>query len=233
MSRDPAGPAEAETTIRQRLENVNERIEAACTRAGRPRQDVRLVAVSKRHSPEAIRAAYQAGQREFGESYVQELTSKAQALSDLPDLSWRFVGHLQRNKAKDVVAVPSCAVDGMASQRLAEQLSRRAERPVEVLIQVNLAAEPQKAGCRPEEVPYLAAAIRSLDHLVLRGLMAIPPAADDPEESRPWFRTLRELAHAQHLPEVSMGMSHDLEVAIEEGATMVRVGTAIFGSRPE
>lgn len=219
-------------TLRQRLAAVNERIEAACMRSGRSRQDVRLVAVSKRHPPEAVRAAYEAGQREFGESYVQELVSKAQALSDLSALQWRFVGHLQRNKAKDVVAVPSCAVDGLSSQRLAEQLARRAERPVEVLIQVNLAAEPQKAGCRPEDVPHFVAGIRSLDHLELRGLMAIPPAVDDPEQSRPWFRTLCELAHAHGLPEVSMGMSHDLEVAIEEGATMVRVGTAIFGPRP-
>jgi PLP dependent protein len=219
--------------IAQRLRAVHERIALACARAGRDPRAVRLVAVSKGHGPLAIRAAYAVGQREFGENYAQELRDKAAALSDLPDLRFRLIGHLQRNKAKLVVPL-GAAVDTVDAVQLAEELSRRAEaigRELEVLVQVNVDREPQKAGVLPEQLPELIAAVRGLPGLALRGLMVIPRADEDPEAARPAFARLAEIARAHGLPELSMGMSADLEVAVEEGATLVRVGTAIFGPR--
>ena len=219
--------------LAERMERVNARIRGACARSGRPAESVRLVAVAKRHPPELIREAYRLGQREFGENYLQELSAKAEALGDLPDIRWRFIGHLQRNKARDAARICHC-VDTVDSPRLAEALDRKAQqagRGLEVLIEVNLAGEGQKAGCDPSEVGRLAESLRRLDALQLRGLLAIPPAASDPEQVRPYFRELRRLAHDLSLPELSMGMSADLEVAVEEGATMVRVGTDIFGER--
>jgi pyridoxal phosphate enzyme (YggS family) len=216
-----------------RMERVNARIRQACLRSGRAPESVRLVAVGKRHPPELIRAAYALGQREFGENYLQELSAKADALGDLPHIRWRFIGHLQRNKARDAARICH-SVDTLDSLRTAEALDRRAQqagRSLEVLIEVNLASEDQKAGCRPAEVQELARAVRRLDALQLRGLLAIPPLEAEPEQNRPRFRALRQLAHDLSLPELSMGMSADLEVAIEEGATMVRVGTDIFGER--
>lgn len=219
--------------IRRGLEEVRGRIARACERAGRAPEQVRLVAVSKVHPPEAIRAAYALGQRHFGENYVQEMVAKAAALEDLPELRWRFVGHLQRNKARDVARI-GAAVETVDSVRIAEALDRRAQtesRRLEVLVQVNVGGEEQKAGCEPDEVGGLVRRLRELDALDLRGLMTVPPHTDDPEGARPFFRRLRELARAQDLPELSMGMTHDLEVAVEEGATIVRIGTAIFGPR--
>lgn len=219
--------------VRQGLSGVRARIESACAAAGRDPGSVRLVAVGKVHPPEALRAAYAEGQRDFGENYVQELLTKARALTDLPDLRWRFIGHLQRNKVKDVVRL-GAAVETLDSERLAEALDRRAEQDgtrVEVLLQVNVAGEAQKSGCDPQRVDALVTRVRSLDALDLRGLMTVPPHTDDPEGARPHFRRLRELAEAHGLRELSMGMTHDLEVAVEEGATIVRVGTAIFGER--
>ncbi len=221
------------TGVAERLTAVRSRIEAACVRAGRAPESVVLVAVSKLQPASAVREAYEAGQRVFGENYVQELADKARSLEDLHDLRWHFIGHLQRNKAKDVVRVAHC-VETLDSVRLAEALASRASergRPLEVLLQVNVAREPQKAGCAPEAVPELVAAVRALDALRLRGLMTVPPASDDPDDARPHFRALRALAEAQGLPVLSMGMSADLEAAIEEGATVVRVGSAIFGRR--
>jgi pyridoxal phosphate enzyme (YggS family) len=219
--------------LAERMERVNARIREACARAGRPADSVRLVAVGKRHSPELIRAAYRLGQREFGENYLQELAAKADALSDLPDIRWRFIGHLQRNKARDAARICH-SVDTVDSLRLAEALDGKARqegRRLDVLIEVNVAGESQKAGCSPAEVGVLAADLRRLDALRLQGLLAIPPLVADPEQVRPHFRALRRLAHDLSLPELSMGMSADLEVAVEEGATMVRVGTDIFGQR--
>ena len=221
------------TGVAERLTAVRSRIEAACVRAGRAPDSVVLVAVSKLQPASAVREAYEAGQRVFGENYVQELADKARSLEDLHDLRWHFIGHLQRNKAKDVVRVAHC-VETLDSVRLAEALASRASergRPLEVLLQVNVAREPQKAGCAPEAVPEFVAAVRALDALRLRGLMTVPPASDDPDDARPHFRALRALAEAQGLPVLSMGMSADLEAAIEEGATVVRVGSAIFGRR--
>ena len=217
----------------RRLTEVRARIGAACRQAGRAEDAVRLIAVTKGHGPEVIRAAYAEGQRDFGESYMQELVGKASALADLTEIRWRFVGHLQQNKAKDAARICR-AVDSVDSERVAVALDKRAEalgRPLEAMLQVNLASEEQKAGCPAAETAGLAELVRNMRHLKLSGLMTIPPAVDDPELSRPWFRGLRELAGKLGLGELSMGMSDDLEVAIEEGATMVRVGTAIFGAR--
>jgi len=221
--------------ISDNLEKVRARIVEAARRAGRDPSDITLVAVTKVHPVEAIREAYEAGQRVFGENYVQELSAKAAALEDLPDLTFHFIGHLQRNKAKDVVRV-GAVVETVDSPRLAKALAKRAEaagRKLEVMAQVNVGGEASKSGCAPEEVAALVAAIRGEDALVLRGLMSIPPPTEDPNDSRPYFARLRALGE-EHAPGLglSMGMSHDLDVAVEEGATHVRVGTAIFGPRP-
>lgn len=215
------------------LEAVRARIASACARAGRELSTVRLVAVSKVHPPSALRAAHAAGQRVFGESYVQELVEKAAALSDeLTDVELHFIGRLQTNKVKALVSVPALAcVESVDSARLATELDRRVRergRRLAVLLQVNVGREPQKSGVLPEELDALVAHVHTCEALELRGLMAIPPADEDP---RPHFRALRELADRHALPERSMGMSDDLEIAIEEGATLVRVGTAIFGPR--
>lgn len=216
------------------IQQVRERIERACARTRRDPSEVKLVAVSKAHPEEAVRAAYAAGLRVFGENYAQELAQKAAALSDLGDIQWRFIGHLQRNKIK-LVERAHATVDTVDSIRLAEAISSRAAAKgvtVELLLQVNAGGEVQKSGCTPEEVPGLVEAVRSLPSVELRGLMTVAPHFDDPEETRPVFAALRELAGACSLPELSMGMTHDLEAAVEEGATMLRIGTALFGPRP-
>lgn len=218
-------------TIAARLAEVNARIARAAERAGRDPASVKLVAVSKMHDAAAIREAYDAGQRVFGENYVQELAGKAKELAALTDLTWHFIGHLQRNKVKDVLAA-NAVVETVDSIRLADEIAKRAtpEAPVSVLLQVNVAREAQKSGAAIEELPALIAHVRALPTLALRGLMTIPPATT-PEEARPHFRSLRALAAEHALSDLSMGMSADLEVAVEEGATLVRVGTAIFGAR--
>ena len=211
------------------LDAVRSRIVRACEMVGRDASEVTLVAVSKTFGVDAIRAAYDAGQRVFGESYAQELVHKAEALS-FPDLEWRMIGHLQRNKAKRVVGVAR-AIDSVDSSRLAHAIDRHARdagRTIEVCIEVNVAAEAQKSGVRIGALDALVAEVRGLDALRLTGLMTVPPAEGDP---RPVFRALREAAERLELPALSMGMSGDLEAAIAEGATMVRVGTAIFGAR--
>jgi pyridoxal phosphate enzyme (YggS family) len=213
---------------------VRARIDAACARAGRDPATVQLLAASKFQPLTAIRSAYALGQRAFGENYVQELASKSDALADLEGLRWHLIGRLQRNKVKDVVRAHT-TVQTLDSVRLCDALSARArqtEHVIEVLLQVNLASEPQKAGVTPSELPALADAARASEGLSLRGLMAIPKASDDDDETRGYFRQLRELARSLGVAELSMGMSDDLELAIEEGATIVRVGTALFGPRP-
>ncbi|MBN1770222.1 MAG: YggS family pyridoxal phosphate-dependent enzyme [Deltaproteobacteria bacterium] len=221
----------------KRLAEVRETIAAAARRAGRDPAAVTLVAVSKTHGPEAIRAAFAAGQLDFGENYTQELAAKRAALADLPGLRWHMIGHLQRNKVK--LVVPGVhLLQTVDSPRLAEALDRRlAEHDgrLDVLVQVDVAGEEQKAGAAPDEVPALVDALRARPRLRLRGLMAIPPWTLDGEGSRPYFRALRELAGRLGLApderELSMGMSDSYAVAVEEGATLVRVGTAIFGPR--
>jgi pyridoxal phosphate enzyme (YggS family) len=224
MSRDVAGA----------IERVQRRIERACEGAGRDPGAVQLVAVSKGHPEDVIRAAYDAGMRTFGENYAQELAAKASALSDLQDIRWRFIGHLQRNKIK-LIERARATVDTVDSVRLAQALSARAAASVtdvEALLQVNVGGEAQKSGCTPDEVPALVEAVRTLPNITLRGLMTVAPHFDDAEATRPFFAALRELAEAHGLPELSMGMTHDLEQAVAEGATMLRIGTAIFGPRP-
>jgi len=220
--------------IREALERVQERIERACARADRDPSEVALIAVSKAHPEEAVRAAYDAGLRVFGENYAQELAHKASSLNDL-DIRWRFIGHLQRNKIK-LIERAHATVDTVDSRRLAEVISSRAkanDATVELLVQVNVGEEAQKSGCEPADVPALVEAVRALPNVELRGLMTVAPHYDDPEDARPVFAALRELAAAHALAELSMGMTHDLEAAVQEGATMLRIGTALFGPRPD
>jgi len=228
-------------SLQENIARVEERIAAACRRSGRRREEVTLVAVSKTHPAELIRAAWEAGLRHFGENRVQEARAKRPELSGL-DITWHLVGHLQSNKVRSALELFHW-VDSVDSIHLAEKLAQAAtsaSRRLPVLLEVNLAGEASKSGARPEELIQLAGRTAALPPLALHGLMAIPPFLDNPEDTRPYFRQLRALAlalEAQRLPglarvDLSMGMSHDFEVAIEEGATIVRVGTAIFGSRP-
>jgi pyridoxal phosphate enzyme (YggS family) len=225
--------------IGENIVRVRERMAAACARTGRRPEDVRLVAVSKTIPAERIRQAYEAGLRDFGENRVQEAEAKRPALANL-DITWHLVGHLQTNKARAARELFQY-IQSVDSLRLAERLNRVAlpGQRLPVLLEVNLGNEPTKSGAREEEVLRLAEGVSLLPTLELRGLMVVPPFFDDPEGARPFFRRLRELAEliqSRNLPgvsmgELSMGMSHDFEVAIEEGATMVRIGTAIFGPR--
>ncbi len=210
------------SAIAENLRRVRERIPAGVT----------LVAVSKTKPAAAIREAYAAGQRDFGENYAQEWREKAAELADLGDLVWHFIGALQTNKVKYLAGAVRWVhtVDRLA---LAEELSRRSARAgatTRVLLEVNVAGEGSKSGCAPEEVPALAAAVRGLPGLELRGLMCIPPAEGDPRPHFAGLRALRDAVDAS-LPDLSMGMSGDYEAAIAEGSTIVRVGTAIFGAR--
>ena len=226
--------------IRENVARVLGRIAAACARAGRRPEDVKLIAVTKAVSPELIRQAYEAGLRDFGENRVQEAEAKRPALADL-DATWHLVGHLQTNKAKPARELFQY-IHSMDSLRLAERLDRVASpggQRLPVLLEVNLGEELTKSGAREEEVLRLTQEVGRLPTLELRGLMVIPPLFEDPDKTRPIFRRLREFAEmieSHHLRgvsmrELSMGMSHDFEVAVEEGATMIRIGTAIFGPR--
>ena len=224
----------AQALIRDRFEQVRERVDRACARVGRPADSVRIIAVSKAHPPEAIRAAHAVGLRCFGENYAQELQRKAEDLRDLTDLRFRFVGHLQRNKIRAVLST-GATVDTVDSERLGDALAHRGVlgSPVELLVQVNIGREGQKSGCLPEEASDLVGWLKELPGLDVRGLMAVAPQSDSPELARPHFAALRELGESLRLEELSMGMTSDFEVAVEEGATMVRIGTAIFGPRPQ
>jgi pyridoxal phosphate enzyme (YggS family) len=231
--------------IGEALARVRERIARAAEEAQRDPDTIRLVAVSKTKPAEDVRRAYLAGQRDFGENYVQELVEKAALLSDLPDLRWHLVGHLQRNKVKSALEVVSC-IHSVDSTRLARELGRRfaamqeesglAERAqLRLLVEVNVARETQKSGTSPAELGPLLETIEQEPALQLAGLMTVPPHTPDPEGARPFFEELVRLRErhggASRLPELSMGMTHDLEYAVLAGATIVRVGTAIFGSR--
>jgi pyridoxal phosphate enzyme (YggS family) len=228
--------------IADRVAAVRERIVRAAARSGRDPRDVTLVAVSKTFPASAIREAFAAGLRDFGENKVQEAEGKIAALADLrgSGLRWHLVGHLQSNKSRRAAALFD-HVHSLDSVRLAERLAEAAaERPeghLRVLAQVDLAGEATKHGLAEAELFAALEACRRLEPLRVEGLMLLPPYSDDPEGSRPYFARLRELrdrAVAAGLlrgPELSMGMSHDLEAAVEEGATLVRVGTAIFGER--
>lgn len=218
--------------IRGNLQRVRERVARAAERAGRRAESVLLIGVSKTVEVARIREAVAAGLPALGENRVQEARAKIAELGR--PVGWHLVGQLQTNKAKDAVELFD-VIHSLDRLELAQELHKRARqrgRPVEVLVQVNLAGEAQKGGITPEGLGALLDAVAGLDHVRVRGLMAIPPEAPDPEDSRVWFRTLRKLGERVALPELSIGMSADFEVAIEEGATMVRVGTAIFGARP-
>lgn len=224
-------------TICERYARVADRIARAAARAGRSAADVLLVAVSKTQPVDRVLEAYEAGARAFGENYVQEAAGKVAAL---PGAQWHLIGRLQRNKAARAVSLFSW-IESVDSARLLEEISRRAEaagRVVPVLIEVNLAGEGSKAGVAPDGLPALLEAAAALGGVSVRGLMAIPPPSGDAEASRPYFARLRGLLErcsprggGRGMAELSMGMSNDFETAIEEGATIVRVGTAIFGSR--
>lgn len=227
-------------SVAENLERVQERIQAACQRAGR-RDEVTLVAVTKLVAPDRIAEAYRVGVRHFGENRVQEFEEKRQGLA-LPAATWHLVGHLQANKAKRAVELFE-RVDSLDSVRLAERVATAAARlgrKLPVLIQVHLGEEPTKQGVEPARLVEVVGRIAPLEALGVKGLMTIPPYLDPPERVRPFFRRLRELAEElerRRIPgvemgELSMGMSHDFEVAIEEGATQVRLGTALFGARP-
>ena len=234
-----------ETSLADRLARVRDRIAAACARAGRATADVTLVAVSKFHPAEAVRQAGLAGQTVFGESYIQEALAKMEALDgartpDNEPFSWHFIGRLQKNKAR-FAAGRFALIHSVDSLELARTLQKRcadAHLVQDILLQVNIAGETQKAGTDEEALLPLAEAVRAMDNLRLAGLMILPPFFDDPERARPYFARLRELGLGlarrlgAPLPILSMGMSGDLEAAVEEGATHVRVGTDIFGQRP-
>ena len=209
---------------------MRERIEAAARRVGRDPGEITLIAVSKVKPAEDIRAAYEAGQRDFGENYLQELQQKAPALADLPDIRFHFIGKLQSNKTRPVAGLCH-TVHTVESVKIARRLNDQTERPLDVFLEVKLSGEESKGGMQPEAVAEVAAFVRECNNLRLQGLMTMPPWSDDPEAARPLFRKLRELAEKNGLRRLSMGMSHDLETAVEEGATHVRIGTAIFGKR--
>ena len=219
--------------IRTNLERVRERIARAAERAGRRAEDVLLVGVSKTVDVARIRTAVAAGLGALGENRVQEARDKVAELGR--PVAWHFVGHLQTNKVREALDLFD-VVHSVDRIDLARELDRRARargRPVDALVQVNVVAEPSKGGWPPEAVETAVEALSALGGLRVRGLMTIPPAVDRAEDARGWFRALRKLAERHGLADLSMGMSGDFEVAVEEGATMVRVGTAIFGARPQ
>lgn len=220
------------SSIAERLAGVKERIARAAERASRDPAEVTLIAVSKFQPVEAMREAWEAGQRSFGENYAQELRDKAAALADLPGLELHYIGTLQKNKAKYVAPIATMfhALDDLELARELDKRAAGAGRVLPVLIEVNL-GEEQKGGIEPEALESFLKPLEALRSLEVRGLMCLPPPADDPEAVRPAFRTVAGLARGLGLKTLSMGMSADYEVAIEEGATHVRVGTAIFGER--
>lgn len=193
---------------------------------------VTVIGISKNKSAEAITGLYAQGLRDFGENYVQEFLAKYDSLKHLP-LRWHFVGSLQTNKVKYIIDKIDC-LHSLCSLTVAEEIQKRSAKlghKLSVLLQVNLAAESAKSGLTPEEAPAFLDKLRDYDRLEPVGLMAIPPLLDKPEQLRPYFRQLRELRDLLKLKELSMGMSHDYQVAIEEGATMIRLGTLLFGER--
>ena len=230
MARQAA--AENISSVAANLARVRERIAAAAERAGRPASSVRLIGVSKTFPAEAVIAAVAAGLSDIGENRVQEATPKAAAATEAgAHPTWHLIGHLQTNKVKPALELFSC-IHSVDTLHLAEALSRHAKKPVEILLEVNVAGEVTKTGYGTADVVDIAPAIAALPNLVIRGLMTVAPETGDPEDVRPVFRELRQLNERLGLSELSMGMSGDYEVAIGEGATMVRIGRAIFGPRP-
>ncbi len=237
MNGNPEADDSLSADIRERLAAVQRRVEDACSRSGRDATSVTIVGVTKRKPPEVIAAAWSAGIEDIGENYVQELVEKQQAI-DVP-VRWHYIGHLQRNKVKYIAPFVEM-IHAVDSERLGREINRQAVfcgRTIPVLLQVNTSGEPSKYGVEPDAAADLAESLASLEHVELRGLMTLAAYLDDPEATRPMFRMLRTLREEigrridGSLPFLSMGMTNDFEVAIEEGATHVRVGTALFGAR--
>lgn len=224
--------------IQSNIEAIGQRIFRAAEGCGRSPDDVNLVAVGKTQPAESIRAAISSGARIIGENYIQEARDKFNALIDL-DVQWHFIGHLQTNKAKFAVRMFDLihSVDSLKLARELNKQARKAAKAQAILVQVNISGEAAKSGTQAEETNELVQNILSFEHLQLKGLMTMPPFFDAPEKARPYFAALRELRDQMEnqlgisLPELSMGMTGDFEVAIEEGATLVRIGTALFGAR--
>lgn len=223
------GRVESSFVLRDRLEEVENRIAKACQRNGRARSEITLVAVTKVFPAQIIQEAHAIGLRDFGENYVQEFAGKAETVAGLADARFHLIGHLQSNKSNKAAELFQ-VIETVDSAKLAQRLESTGKK-LEVMIEVKLSDEEAKYGAAPEELPALVDAILPCPNLHLTGLMTMPPWSDDPEVSRPFFRRLRELAEERGLPALSMGMSHDFEVAIDEGATHIRVGTALFGRR--
>ena len=232
-------PNAAANSIAENLARVRDRIDRAAQRVARRTDEITLIAVSKTFSAEAIRAAYAAGLRHFGENRIQEMQAKHPQLAGL-EATWHFIGHLQSNKVHPAVELFD-RIDAVDSVPLARKLDAAASehgKRLPVLVELHLGGEASKSGAEPGGLQGLAEAIDLLPSLDLRGLMAVPPYSEDPEQVRPHFRQLRELRDelsrrlGRPFSTLSMGMSHDFEVAIEEGATEIRVGTALFGARP-
>lgn len=230
-------------SVAENIARIREQIQSAAKSAGRSASEVTLMAVSKTFPPGSVLEAYAAAIRVFGENRVQEFSGKFDALRDLGDAEWHMIGHLQTNKAAKAAELFS-AIDSVDSLKLARKLNEAAAqlgKRLAVLIELNVGGEAAKTGIHPQspELEEILSTASQLEHLSIRGLMTVPPFTDDPQQARPFFRKLRELRDqiaARHLPDVSMdilsmGMSHDFDVAIEEGSTCVRVGTGIFGAR--
>lgn len=226
--------------MRERLENLNRRIARAAEGCGRKPEDIRLVAVSKTFPADSVLEAIQCGAAVFGENYIQEAREKIATLSDQP-VSWHFIGHLQSNKAKYAVKLFDL-IHSVDSVKLAKELNKKAaqiDKVQEILVQVNISGEETKSGVGASQATELIEGIAPLEHVAIKGLMTMPPFFDDPDRARPYFTALRRVGeHIRGLSipgvsidELSMGMTGDFEVAIEEGATLIRVGTAIFGAR--
>jgi pyridoxal phosphate enzyme (YggS family) len=225
-------------TIARNVEKIRKRIVNACERAGRNPEEVQILAATKTRTPEEIKEAFRAGIKLFGENRVQEARDKIPVLQELP-VEWHMIGHLQTNKVKYAVKLFD-VIETVDRQKLVDELEKKLSqigKVIRVFIEVKLSPEETKHGCNPEEVESLARYILCKEHLKLEGLMTVPPYLENPEDVRPYFRRLREIRDSLQdklgipLPHLSMGMSHDFEVAVEEGATIVRIGTAIFGER--
>lgn len=227
----------SQSAVADNVAAIQERVTQAAQRAGRKTSEITIVGVSKTFAVERVREAFESGIRNFGENRVQEWESKAPALEGL-DATWHLVGHLQRNKAARAIRLFH-TIDSLDSLPLAEKLNQAAGegRRLPVLIEVRLDPTSTKTGCEPGELSRLVEGVLLMPHLELRGLMTVPELTPDPQDARPVFRHLREMRDAVsrqfhcELPELSMGMSRDFEIAIEEGATQIRIGTALFGTR--
>ena len=226
--------------MKNRIQKIEQQIREAAIKAGRAPEAVRLVAVSKIKPAEMVKEAMQAGQRIFGENYIQEAVAKVEEIGD-PGIEWHFIGHLQSKKAKYAAGV-FALIHSVDTLKLAKEIDKHAEKKgtvQEILIQVNTSDEESKSGATEDSVTELVRDVAALDHVAIKGLMTMPAFFDDPEGARPYFRQLRRIKErieslaipGVEMKELSIGMSGDFEVAIEEGATLVRVGTAIFGAR--